>query len=259
MIQPTDDCNTSFRRQISVLYRDRGIMPDSSFACSALEACDAPARRRGSRFDTGNWPYIGEGYGSASVAGRLAKILFVAMDRGGKGGGANEPFEKTQYAFRHATEVRANPHMGGVAAILTALVDECDPMKYSRIFALTNAVKCTEHTGSMRTRTTATMISQCSAHLRCEINSLDPDIVITQGGHPAATAKRLLEPITLARYGATSGRNRAVVWRAAHRLLLTTPHPARVKGFAWKWGTLPDYLAAAIERIRAEHRDGAAA
>jgi uracil-DNA glycosylase len=201
---------------------------------------------------TGTWPYIGAEYGQALIRRYLVRILFVAMERGGSYDPSYEPaFKDTQYNFRTAAEKRTNPHMGGVAAIMKHLVDETEPLRYSQQFALTNAVKCVEYTESMNSGSTPEMIRNCKSHLRAEIEALNPDLVKTQGTHPRHTVCQILEPIkAVADFADEAGRTRATILAARSRLIVTTPHPARLKGLGWKSAGLPPFLNAAIQKVR---------
>jgi uracil-DNA glycosylase len=136
-----------------------------------------------------------------------------------------------------------------VAEIMTHLVDEADPRRFSRQFALTNAVKCVEYTGRMDSGSTTTMIVNCASHLRAEIDALIPDLIITQGDHPRNAVSRLLGPLrSVADFADEAGRSE--IRAAGSRLVVTTPHPARLTGLGWKSGGLPAFLDAAIRRAR---------
>lgn len=250
MYDERDMIETAHRAAIQALYRDRKIVPvRKGFGCASLSRCS-----EGGKLDlhTGNWAFVGWDYGRAKVAGDLAKILFVAMDRGGYGGAAKEGFPDTQESFRQSIEVPRNPHMGGVALILKHLVDDREPRISSGQCALTNAVKCVQHTDSMNTGATGVMISQCASHLRAEIGALDPNIVITQGGHPTDTV--LGSIAGLRRIGEFTGpsRGRATVLTNSRLVVLTTPHPARQAGLKWTKGVLPQFLLDAIAVARVE-------
>jgi hypothetical protein len=172
------------------------------------------------------------------------------MDIGGHGEAHLWSFADAQREFRQAGETRRNPHMGGVALIMRHLVDDSDPRRIASQFALTNAVKCVEHTGTMSTKPSQLMIFECSHHLMAEIEVLKPDVIITQGSHPASTVSRLLGPAKTITF---MDRGRATtVSRANNIILVTTPHPARQPGLKWSQGTLPDFFVAAVERARHE-------
>ncbi len=91
-----DRLSTPTRRSLKELYRARGIVPAAQgFACPHLRVCRI--RKDGSKvpLNTGNWAYVGHEYGRALIQGRPAKILFVAMDRGGRARAHLETFAKT--------------------------------------------------------------------------------------------------------------------------------------------------------------------
>jgi hypothetical protein len=117
-----DTIETSDRVAIQALYKRLAIAPTISsteFGCTHLDNCSRRCREGGRRFHTGTWPYVGAHYGSATVDGYIARILFVAMERGGRHDPAEElAFADTQWAFRTSMEERKNPHMGGVAEII---------------------------------------------------------------------------------------------------------------------------------------------
>lgn len=144
--------------------------------------------------------------------------------------------------------------MGGVHLLLRDLVDERDPAVFSLQFALTNAVKCARATDRMATGVTSSMIGNCAAHLKQEIEILSPTLIITQGGHPSWTVKSLLgikEPIATFK---GDGRGMAEVFHVGDRILLTTPHPARLKGLKWRQGILPSFLREAVAFVRQEFK-----
>jgi len=136
--------------------------------------------------------------------------------------------------------------MGGVLLILKQLVDEKDPRRLSGMCALTNAVKCVQPTKSMSTNTTSTMISECGAHVLAEIEKLQPDIVITQGGHPSNTIVSRIPTLRLIAPRFAGERGTAAVFSNSDLLVVTTPHPARQKGLAWTKGQLPKFFVDAI-------------
>ena len=149
MYDERDARETQYRTQIQALYLERRIVPvRNGFRCGSLIRCSESGRLP---LHTGNWAFVGADYGEARVDGYPARILFVAMDRGGYGGADEEAFPDTQASFRQSIELPRNPHMGGVALILKHLVDEREPRKLSGPCALTNAVKCVQRTGSMST------------------------------------------------------------------------------------------------------------
>lgn len=248
-----DSQSTLLREVIKARYAKLNIIPKThGFGCPYLEDCSRKSKERGTKFHTGNWAYIGINYGNALIDGKNARILIVAMDRGGKGGADEEEFPDTQWQFRKATENPTNPHMGGVSLIIKELVDAKDSLVYSNQYAFTNAVKCSVRTESMHTGATAIMIYNCSHHLAEEINALAPRLLITQGTHPANTVKRLFGLVSsIAQFSSPEGRI-SELFKAQNMLILTTPHPARLKGMRWRKGILPDFMAQALQRTRYE-------
>ncbi len=254
-LEACDTHETIDRLSIQMLYDRRGITPAlQGFGCSSLQACLVGAAKRNREFWTGNWAYIGDCFGEARIGGIPARVLFVGMDRGAKERVDSETFAETQRAFRMGALKRWNPHMAGVAMVLERLLDEPDEEVRARQFALTNALKCVENTGRMRTAPTKTMIRNCSRHLEVEIQQLRPDIVVSQGAHPSATARTILtcgDP--LHRF---SGPRRGVsaLYASKGCLLLTTPHPAaRLKGLKWRKNRLPAFLEDAVYALKAAY------
>lgn len=244
-----DRRSTPYRTVIRNLYADRKIIPlRRGFGCASLSRCTEGGRVR---LHTGNWASVGAEYGSAPVDGLDAKIMFVAMDRGGYGGADEEEFEDAQKAFRIHIERPENAHMGGLLLILKQLVDEQDPRKLSGMCAITNAVKCVKPTKSMNTNATRTMISECSAHVLAEIDALQPDIVITQGAHPSATITSLIRGLRRIAPPFVGERDRtAAVFSNEDLVVVTTPHPARQKGLKWSKGELPQFYVDALRLAR---------
>lgn len=244
-----DKRSTPYRTVIRSLYADRKIIPmRRGFGCSSLGRCTEDGRVR---LHTGNWASVGIEYGSAPVDGLDARIMFVAMDRGGYGGADEEEFEDAQKAFRVHIERPANAHMGGLLLILQQLVDEQDPRKLSGMCAITNAVKCVKPTKSMNTNATPTMISECRSHVLAEIATLEPDIVITQGAHPSNTVTSSIPGLRRIAPPFMGERGRmAAVFSNENLVVVTTPHPARQKGLKWSKGELPQFYVDALRLAR---------
>jgi hypothetical protein len=244
--------DTSHREMIKTLYKEREIVPSCmKFGCASYQKC---SENGGIKLHTGNWAFVGHEYGQASINGLKAKILFVAMDRGGYGGADKEQFPDTQKSFRGSIESPSNPHMGGVSLILQALVNKQPIEQLSGMCALTNAVKCVKSTGSMSTNASKIMISECATHLLAEISTLKPNIIITQGTHPTETILGLFENRHLLReFKSSNGRRKTSVYIGpCGTIILTTPHPARQAGLKWKRGEIPDFWSNAIALARDE-------
>jgi len=247
---------TQDRLNIKGLYQRLGIVPTSSlrdFRCCHVNECSTDVLRRGGRFNTGTWPYVGPEYGRATICGRPARILFIAMERGGQ----HEPAEELELAqternFRKSTEEFGNHHMAGTAITMAHLVDERNPKSVSLQFALTNAVKCVEAARHMRSTTTKQMIRNCADHLRSDIECLGPDVIITQGSHPRETVTQIVKGLcSIDKFTDKYGWAELLV--AGDVLVLTTPHPASParRGFRWRDGALPPtFLREALNRTR---------
>ena len=93
-----DRTKTAARTAIKKLYQSQCIVPSAhqkDFRCSHLDDCSDSR----SELCTGNWPYIGAHYGEARVSGRRLRILFIAMERGGKS--SYEFLARLSVAFVH--------------------------------------------------------------------------------------------------------------------------------------------------------------
>jgi len=247
-IDPSDEIPTPTRVQIQGLYHELGVVPAPiGFRCSNLESCSEGGARD---LITGNWAFVGAEYGRAPVGSRSARILFIAMDRGGGGRADEESFAETQASFRSSIEAPSNPHMGGVALILARLLGVEDRERLARWCALTNAIKCARRTGSQSTSPTATMIRQCRSHLLFETGLLRPHLIVTQGDHPRATLRQLLPGPEAV--GTWRGRVKgtAAVRIVPSAVILETPHPARQPDFKWSRGQVPLFLEKAIALAR---------
>jgi len=176
------------------------------------------------------------------------------MERGGTFRPESEKeFADTQTNFRSNTELRWNPHMGGTSQLMECLVQSKDRRLFSQQFALTNAVKCVQATNSQNCSSTPAMISECSKHLRNEIKSLKPHLVITQGEHPRRTVLDLFGAKHIRNFPGQAGESgRAEVMVVDRFVILTTPHPARKAGWKWKNGLLPEFLQSAVSCAIAE-------
>ncbi len=206
----------------------------------------------------GGWTYVGQRYGKAMIEGKRAKILFVAMERPFTQDGTNdyedryEDFEETQYQFRTACYSRTNPHMGGTDVELECLLDPTAPKQRCLQFALTNSVRC--RLPSTESKSTQTMIDNCRDHTKAIIETLTPDIIVTQGiGFPSEGIVEMFESRII--FESDNGRRGrsyryAEVRRGQGILFLLTAHPARNPGFGYKNGYLPDYLRDAINEMR---------
>ena len=243
-IKIEDSVRTAERHEIIELYSSQGITPSATFEdfkCPYKSSCLGTKDK--DTWKSGNWAYVGFQYGRAQINGRFVKLFVIAMDRGGYEGSNEQMFEETQFDFRDATETRGNAHMAGVSLILEYLLDEKD--KYSIQYSLTNAVKCATKSGNMNAVRQKQVISNCSAHLEREISILKPDIIITQGDHPKQTIRRIF-PVNEKEmhFGVVS------LWKNEGKIILATPHPARLKGMAYRRGKMPKYFYEAIDEVK---------
>jgi hypothetical protein len=195
LIERVDSLETPDRSAIRKVYDERRITPTiarKDFRCKHRDdCCPEPPE-----YCYGIWPYVGSEYGGATIMGQRARILFVAMEQGGRKEKDMRCFEQQQQDFRTgALSPRNHTHMWGVSTVMEALGDEKAPEHYSLQFALTNAVKCTKKSklSNSSLAGTTTMRKNCSSHLAKEIVVLKPHVLVVQGGHPRQTVYRLLK------------------------------------------------------------------
>ena len=251
-----DSAMTCWRTKIKGRQTDLGIgssedySSEGDFHCKHFEDCHKSISEGHIR--KGDWTYVGRQYGEASVNGKMAKVLFVAMDRTGKAD--EENFEDTQAEFRNSALKRINPHMGGVDVELVHLLDkETSCEDRCQQFALTNSVRCNPYSEKANSRVTRTMQQNCEHHTEAIIQALEPDIIIVQGKKPRQSMCRLFNLDSVESYD-----NRGTGWpyrsvkigQREEFLFLLTAHPANYPGFGWKAGYLPDELKKAFERAR---------
>ena len=233
----------------------------------------------------GDWPYVGRQYGEARVGGKLARVLFVAMDRpfkGEEGSDASLDFRNEQMWWRRGAYDRnsegTNPHMGGVDAEMECLLDSgVSDEDRCQQFALVNAVFCgapakeRKNRKTMDSNVSETMKRNCRRQLQEMLRTFKPDIVIAQGkGHPRRVctafgckivrrwASKTLPSWAVGRKSPKRNRLSEVargeiggrpVW------FLITTHPsnyARLGLPFWKHETsaIPDELAGAFDFVR---------
>lgn len=257
------------RRAIRALQEQLGIGASKDFCCPFFEVCDRSVSGAIGTGRKGDWVYVGDQYGGACVGGKRAGVLFVSMDRPGE-----EPewtFEHVQAGYRRAARIRGNPHMGGVDVEMEHLLDGgASPDDRCQQFALVNSVLCGPSAArtakgkpSAKSLSSFEMRTQCQKHTRRIIQTLEPDIVIAQGGWPSTSVKDLLvdpQQVGDRWKNQMTGRQRREVelWRGSIEggkplLALLTSHPANYPRFAWKTGRLPDELSLGIQRTREEH------
>ena len=257
--QTIDSDMTTWRTKVKDLQTNLGIGPsEGCFHCEYFEGCNGckkslPPELR-DILVCGDWAYVGRQYGEALIGGKRAKVLFIAMDRGGRGDPNNkvlEKFEDTQWEFRDSAYDPKNSHMRGVDVSLKYLLDnETSREDRCQQFALTNSVRCRPITGKAESKATNIMKQNCSSHTKAIIQELEPDIIIAQGrGNPCNSMHRLFAPEIVERY--SGYRTSAEIGQGKDCLFLLTAHPAYYsrKGFKWK-NKLPEGLGEAFERAK---------
>lgn len=189
----TERKRTEWQEKIYLLQNKLGIgAEEGAFCCEYFDDCNRSVEPALSEGRKGDWAYVGSHYGSASVGGKPARVLFVGMDRPGKGGGNSLEYFRTQTEWREGARYRGNPHMGGVDAELEYLVEDgTSPDDRCRQFALVNAVFCGPPAKRgpkgelMVSNVSETMKGRCRKQLQKMLLAFEPDIVIAQGkGHP---------------------------------------------------------------------------
>lgn len=270
---------TAWQQKIYDLQVELGIGAEEGlFCCEHFEECNGSVPCGIDR--KGDWAYVGRQYGDAPVGGKLARVLFVAMDRPFRGRESESPFleywstqeDWKRSAFRPSPK---NAHMVGVNRTMKHLLDDgaiaedrCEQ------FALVNAVLCgpraakgRSEEGLMKSQSSTRMRSNCRNHINRFIQELEPDIVITQGKNPRADVASLVvvERKHVGRW--TNGRSgRAHRWvelssgaveGGKTALFLLMNHPSRYPGFSGYSERLPDEWMRALERAAKEHSERA--
>ena len=253
----TDREMTPARIAVKALQDKLGIgASDECFRCGSFDTQCKPSIEKTLGkvlISKGDWTYVGHEYGQARIRNKLARILFVSMERP-KSNQKPEQFEDTQRAFREACFHRQNPHMGGTDIELECLLDPTTPReKRCMQFALTNSVRCRPVSNRANSRSTPIMVKECLHHTNAIIATLQPDVIVTQGKPAFGSIAKLYKTETVykgknGRHGQTS--RFAEVRRSDDMLFLRTAHAANHYGFPWKRGPIPDYLGDAIEVLR---------
>ena len=252
----TDRDMTPARVAVKNLQEELGVgASDECFHCDSFDShCKPSIKDRLGKvlISKGDWTYVGHEYGQARIRGKLARILFVSMERP-KSNQKSEPFEETQRAFRAACFHRRNPHMGGTDIELEFLLDPTPPEKRCMQFALTNSVRCRPVSNRANSRSTPTMVKECKRHTNAIIATLQPDVIVTQGKPASESIANLYETNIVRRMdNGRQGRTFrfAEVGQAGSMLFLRTAHPANHVGFRYKRGPAPPYLRDAIAFLR---------
>ena len=259
--QTIDSDMTTWRTKVKDLQTNLGIGPsEGCFHCEYFEGCKGCKESLPPEFRDilvcGDWTYVGRQYGEASIGGKRAKVLFVSMDRGGRGDPNNkvlEKFEDTQWAFRDSAYNRVNPHMAGVDVALEYLLDnETSREDRCQQFALTNSVRCRPITGKAESKTTNIMKQNCSSHTRAIIKALEPDIIIAQGRRqnpqietPCKIICTLFTPDIKKKYYC-KGRSPVEIGQGEGILFLLTAHPRHHIPQRY----MPEELEKALERAK---------
>ncbi len=248
---------TPARIAVKALQEKLGIgASDECFRCGSLDTQCKPSSEKmlgKVLISKGDWTYVGHEYGQARIQNKLARILFVSMERP-KSNQKPEKFEDTQRAFREACFHRQNPHMGGTDIELEGLLDPTTTReKRCMQFALTNSIRCRPVSNRANSQSTPIMVEECKRHTKSIISTLQPDVIVTQGKPAFGSIAKLYKTETV--YKAKNGRQGqtvrfAEVRRGDSLLFLRTAHPANHVGFRWKRGPISDYLGDAIEVLR---------
>lgn len=253
-----DNKMTPWRKKVKDLQTQLGSgNSEDCFSCKHFPKCEKSVASN-ANIRKGDWTYVGRQYGKALINGKKARILFVSMERPWDGTNRWQDFKDTQKDFREGAYTRSNPHMGGVDAELTYLLDKTtSPADRCQQFALTNAVRCVPYFHNSDAQSTLEMQKNCKCHTKEIVKVLKPDIIVAQGSSPRKSIYRLFCPEIIKKD--VDGRREVVetveVGLADKRVFLFTPHPAFYtypdNSFIWKWKDLPtDLLEEAFKKVR---------
>ena len=226
---------------------------EDCFSCKHFPKCEKSVASN-ANIRKGDWTYVGRQYGKALINGKKARILFVSMERPWDGTNRWQDFKDTQKDFREGAYTRSNPHMGGVDAELTYLLDKTtSPADRCQQFALTNAVRCVPYFHNSDAQSTREMQKNCKCHTKEIVKILKPNIIIAQGrDNPCKSMRSLFSFDIVKKYQEKStlveiGKDKD------GRIFLLTPHPSFYtrSSFIWGWNDLPtDSLEKAFKQAR---------
>lgn len=263
----TERKRTWWQEKIHALQIKLGIgAEEGSFCCEYFEDCDRSVGHGISKGRKGDWAYVGNQYGEATVGGKPARVFFVGMDRSFLNRKDESHFLKywpTHDDWRGSAlkPVRPNWHMFGVNRTLKHLLDDgVNAEDRCEQFALANAVFCgplaerrkREEEGKKDSIVSDAMKTNCRQHLREFLLTLEPDIVIAQGaGHP----RQVCMPFVSNRVEIVLGRVKTEVWQgkvgSRPAWFVLTGHPAAPQYWGiWDGGGIPPELTAAVELVR---------
>jgi hypothetical protein len=177
-----------FHRLREYCEQEAFIDPDN-FRCRSVDACTG-SLPVGSHLVRGGLAFVGVDY-DIRFGDRELRLLFVGIDRGNQPGSLIRLREDIQ-----EYPGKLNCHYRGIVKVLMEVfqvtcVAEKDEGRWKpllRRMAQTNLTRCCapKH-GKMRTNQTATMVNNCWAHFKKELEVLQPTVILFHG-------KRLLRP-----------------------------------------------------------------
>ena len=182
--------------ELSKYYEEKGIL-STKFNCPFLSACSCGNPRN---LIKGKAAYIGKYYEDH----RLPRILFVSLDMG-----SDKDFEiaekRTPEGVRKVEEYR---HWSSLPNLLHWFETHYFAQKIAQvmgfmyqanevnhIFAHTNSAKCCENKESNEMSAT-TLYKNCRSFIRGELEILDPEILVTQGGQADNAIKNTFPDIS---------------------------------------------------------------
>lgn len=194
--------------QLDAYLASQVLTARGEFVCSSAPACKSSAQRAGTSFLEAQGHSVGPCYDLATAEGIPMRILIVPMESGG----SNPEYQHITIARRtRDIEARAvqtfperNPHMKGVTLALRLAfglpVNDADAehlqftdgtsARLLSCYAMTNLLLCSAvDTGTMQSRQTAVMRTNCSRHLVAAVKILQPTLVISQGAKLESTLR----------------------------------------------------------------------
>lgn len=149
-------------------YRENGILA-CDFNCKNQSKCMEAATPR--TLSCGAGAHIGSKYGYPF------KIVVVSLDRGD---GSGDIGDRTR-TIENLSYEGLNPHMKGTLQLLKAFLKNTEDVNnFFAHFAMTNSAKCCGADKSMAS-VPEELYKNCAKFSRCEIELLEPDIIVTQG------------------------------------------------------------------------------
>lgn len=164
---------TDYRKLLAEFYLDNGLLPNSD-QCQNEAQCGKEASPR--KLWKGAGAHVGSKYGAPY------RIVVVSLDRGdGDQNKESGDIEKRSVEIEKIWNEKLNQHMSGTKRLLEAILKNIytEENLFSH-YAMTNSAKCCGADKSMSSVPEA-LYWNCAEFSRCEIQLLDPELVVTQG------------------------------------------------------------------------------